>query len=155
MSFREYLGNNIHIKEIERLYQGISNIQPNSPVPDVKLVSMNDSTVSLPSLSKDKKVIFYFWSGTDKNHYENIFDRVKELKGIKPEYEFIGINFRTETNNWKAIVNKFEFDANSQFKTDDFQQLQENLIIYPMNKCIITNDAMIVDAFSNIYWNNL
>lgn len=152
--FQRFSGNNMHIEEIQRLYQGISNIQPNSPVPDIKLVSMHDSLVSLPALSKNKKVVFYFWSGTNKNHYENIFNRVNELKLEKPEYEYIGINFRTDASNWKAIVNKFNFDANSQFMAEDFHQLTESLILYPMNKCVITNDALIVDAFSNIYWNN-
>ncbi len=153
--FQRISGNNMHIKEIERLYSGISNIQPNSPIPEINVVSMNDTLVSLPSLSKDKKVVFYFWSATDKNHYENIFSRVKELQALKPDYDFIGINFRTETNNWKTIVNKFGFDAHSQYKADDLEQLTEKLILYPMNKCIITKDAIIVDAFSNIYWNNL
>ncbi|ASV32017.1 TlpA family protein disulfide reductase [Maribacter cobaltidurans] len=153
--FQRISGNNMHIKEIERLYNGISNIQPNSPIPEINVVSMKDTLVSLPSLSKDKKVVFYFWSATDKNHYENIFSRVKELQALKPDYDFIGINFRTETNNWKAIVNKFGFDAHSQYKADDLEQLAEKLILYPMNKCIITKDAMIVDAFSNIYRNDL
>lgn len=153
--FQSISGNNMHIKEIQKLYKGISDIQPDSPVPNIDVVSLNDEVVTLSSLSEDRKVIFYFWSGTAKNHYENIFNRVKELKAEKPEYDYIGINFRTETNNWKAIVDKFNFEAGSQYKTNDFENLTEKLIIYPMNKCIIANDAVIVDAFSNIYRNNL
>ncbi|PIB39040.1 DUF4369 domain-containing protein [Maribacter sp. 4G9] len=152
--FQRISGNNRHIEEIQRLYEGISKIQPNSPVPNIEVISMSDSLISLPSLSKNKKVVFYFWSGTGKNHYESIFSRVRELKSEKPEYEYIGINFKTEPDNWKTIVNKFEFDAHSQFRTDDYHKLTETFILYPMNKCVITNDALIVDAFSNIYWNN-
>ena len=152
--FQRISGNNMHIEEIQRLYQGISNIQPNSPVPNIEVLSLHDSLISLPALSKNKKVVFYFWSGTNKNHYENIFTRVKELKREKPEYDYIGINFKTDANNWKAIVNKYGFDDSSQFRADDLHKLTETLILYPMNKCVITNDALIVDAFSNIYWNN-
>ena len=153
--FQKISGNNMHIEEIEKLYQDIRNIQPNSPVPEIDVLSMEGDTISLPSLTKDKNVVFYFWSATDKNHYENIFSRVKELNKIKPNYDFIGINIRTESSNWKSIVNKFNFDADSQYKADNFEQITEKLILVPMNKCVIAKDALIVDAFSNIYRNDL
>lgn len=153
--FQKISGNNMHIKEIENLYQGIRNIQPNSPVPSIDVISIEDETVSLPTLTEDKNVVFYFWSGADKNHYQNIFSRVKELQKQKPGYEFIGINIKTDDTNWKAIVKKFDFDTNSQYKANDFEQITEKLILVPMNKCVIAKDELIVDAFSNIYWNNL
>ncbi|MFX0556867.1 transaldolase [Maribacter sp. CXY002] len=151
--FQKVSGNNMHIKEIEKLYQGIRNIQPNSPVPAVKVLTMDSLEVSLTDITKNKNVVFYFWSATDKSHYENIFNRVRELEKMKPDYDFIGINIRTENNNWKAIVKNSKLTPGSQFRAGDFEQLSEKLILYPMNKCIIAKDALIVDAFSNIYRN--
>ncbi len=151
--FQKVSGNNMHFKEIEKLYQGIQNIQPNSPVPDIDLITMDSLEVSLKDIAKNKNAVFYFWSATDKNHYENLFDRVRKLEKMKPDYDFIGINFRTDNNNWKSIVNISKLNHDTQYRADDFEQLSEKLILYPLNKCVITKDALIVDAFSNIYRN--
>lgn len=149
--FEKVSQNNMHIEEIENLYNGIRNIQPQKEIPTISVIAFDESTTTLPEISKDKKVVFYFWSATNKNHYQNIFKRVKKLEKLKEDHTFIGINIKTEKSNWEGIIKNFELDTATQFRTDDYEGITNQLVIYPMNKCIVTDNAVIVDAFSNIY----
>jgi len=151
--FQKVSGNNVHIKEIENLYEGIKHMQPTNVIPAIIVTSTEDDTISLPEIAKGKKTVFYFWSATNKKHYQGVFKRVDELSKSKPGYDFIGINIRTDLKNWKGIIESSGLAPNKQFRTENFQEITEKLILYPMNKCIITDDAKIVDAFSNIYSN--
>ncbi|MGB3152054.1 MAG: transaldolase, partial [Maribacter sp.] len=149
--FEKVSGNNVHIKEIESLYNGIRRIQPNNKIPDIKVVSVDGRNISLQDIGKDRKVIFYFWSSTNKKHYENIFKRVADLNKEKSNIDFVGINVKTDQNNWNGIIQNLNLDPTKQYRAENFKELTETLIIIPMNKCIITENALIVDAFSNIY----
>ncbi len=149
--FHKLSGSNRHIKEIDDLYIGIKNIQPNNNIPNIVVKNTNGDNTTLQEIGKDKKVVFYFWSETNKNHYNNIFKRVAKLKASKPNYKFVGINFKTNTDSWKAIIESNQLDTKNQYTTDDFEELTKSLIIYPLNKCIITEDSKIVNAFANIY----
>ncbi len=151
--FQKVSGNNIHIKEIENLYEGIKNMQPMNIIPEIVVNSIADHNISLREIAKGKKTVFYFWSATNKRHYQSIFKRVDELSKIKPEYNFVGINVRTDLKNWKGIIESAGLEPDKQFRSENFTEITDKLILYPMNKCIITDDAMIVDAFSNIYNN--
>ncbi|MFD0797538.1 transaldolase [Maribacter chungangensis] len=146
-------GNNMHIAEIEHLYEGIRNIQPNSPIPSIAVLSSTDESITLPEIGKNKKTVFYFWSAANKTHYRNIFKRIHKLSVSKPEFDFVGINFHTDKASWKGIVESAGLDIAKQFRAVNFEEANRKLVIYPMNKCIITNDTLIVDAFSNIYAN--
>ena len=146
-------GNNMHIKEIENLYDGIRNIQPNKPIPALTVLSIDDTAITLSEIGAQRKTVFYFWTATNKMHYQNIFKRVDQLSQTKPEFDFIGINFQTNKANWKGIIESSGLDMEKQFRSENFEEATQKLIIYPMNKCIITDDALIVDAFSNIYSN--
>jgi hypothetical protein len=145
--------NNAHQQEINNLYSAVQNISPNSPVPHVQLVNLSGSTVALSDLSKNKKTIFYFWSSSNKRHYENIFKRVAKLEEDNVPYDLVGINIKTDANEWKGILNTYNLDASKQFMASDSKDVTERLVVWPMNKCIVTNDLVIVDAFSNIYNN--
>lgn len=151
--FQKVSGNNMHIKEIESLYQGIQSMQPNGTIPGVNVISTIDSTITLTEIAKGSKTVFYFWSATNKNHYQSVFKRVNDLSKAKPDFQFVGINIKTEKQNWMGIIEDYKLDPTKQFRSDDFKEVTEKLILYPMNKCIITDDTLIVDAFSNIYNN--
>ena len=97
--------------------------------------------------------MFYFWSGTNKKQYQEIFKRVAVLKEKKPDLELIGINIKTDFDQWKIILKNLGVDESLQYHSNDFKELTEKLVLYPMNKAIITENAVIVDGFSNIYYN--
>ncbi|HEA22706.1 hypothetical protein LCGC14_1235530 [marine sediment metagenome] len=151
--FHNVSGNNRHMEEINTLYEGIQNLQPQKMIPDVALKNISGQVVSLQDIANDKKekTVFYFWTGTDRRHFENISKRVARLSSENPKFAFIGINVKTDENNWKALVQNSELDIAQQFRSDDFDTLTKALVVFPLNKCIITKDNMIVDAFANIY----
>ncbi|TVZ14421.1 TlpA family protein disulfide reductase [Maribacter sp. MAR_2009_72] len=151
--FKTVSKNNMHIEEIENLYQGIANLQPSKVIPNLSVASFDNETRTLSEIGKNKKVMFYFWSGNNKKQYQEIFKRVAELKDKKPDHEFVGINIRTDYSDWKVILKNLGVDTQSQYHTDNYKEFTETLVIYPMNKAIITNNGVIVDGFSNIYYN--
>ncbi|WP_282049997.1 transaldolase [Maribacter aquivivus] len=151
--FKKVSKNNMHIEEIENLYQGIANLQPAKVIPDLKVMTFNNENKTLTEIAANKKVLFYFWSGTNKKQYLEIFKRVSILKEKKPDHELIGINIKTDYDQWKTIIATLGVDPSSQYHSNDFKELTEKLVLYPMNKAIITENAVIVDGFSNIYKN--
>lgn len=151
--FKNVSKNNMHIEEIEHLYQGILNLQPLKIIPNLTVVSPEDESITLPEIAKNKKVLFYFWSGKNKRQYQDIFKRVAELQEMKPDHELVGINIKTDVNEWKSILNGISEGTKNQYHTDNFKELMETLVLDKMNKAIITDNALIVDGFSTIYNN--
>ncbi len=143
--------NNMHIKEIENLYDGINNIQPNKPIPPLSVLSADDTSTTLTEIGANRKTVFYFWTANNKTHYLNMFKRINELTKSRPEFNYVGINFQTNKSDWKGIIENSGLDIGNQFRSENFEEATQKLIIYPLNKCIITEDTLIVDAFSNIY----
>lgn len=144
-------GNNRHIDEIDMLYEGIKNIQPNKKIPNIFVYNSDGDTVSLQEIAKDKKMVFYFWSGTERKHFQDITQRVSRLSSVKPDYSFVGISLKVDEANWKGMINAAGLDESNQYRAKNIEELSKALIIYPRDKCIITDDATIVDAFSSIY----
>lgn len=144
-------GNNRHIEEIKELYQGILNVQPKKKIPNVLVANMAGEKISLQDISEKGKVVFYFWTGSDKGHFKSIVKRVEHLKNTKKDYSYVGINIKTDENTWRGMVDSYSLDSENQFKADDFDEISKALIIRNLNRCIITEDANIVDAFSDMY----
>jgi hypothetical protein len=150
--FHEYSDNNDHIAEIDNVYRGIQNLRPNSKIPDIVVYDDKGQQVDLLEISKKyKNTVFYFWTGTQRIHFDNMSRRIKELALQKPDYTFVGINFNTDSTRWRILMEQNQLDKNTQFRSDNFQELTNALIIYPMNKGIVTKNGRIVDAFANIY----
>ncbi|QCX00219.1 transaldolase [Aggregatimonas sangjinii] len=149
--FHELSNNNRHLDEIDELYEGIENLQPQKSIPDVYVTNFAGDSLSLREIGKEGKTVFYFWSAVDKKHFNSIKKRVAELTVKNPEYKYVGINMKTSKDTWKGMVEDSRLNKDQQYRAHDFSKLTKSLIIYPENKCVITNDAVIVDAFSNIY----
>ncbi|MEJ1222117.1 TlpA family protein disulfide reductase [Sediminicola sp. 1XM1-17] len=149
--FHKRSGNNKHIAEIDGLYTGIQNIQPGNKIPDLELWNTNGEKVSLREVTGNKNIVLYFWTGTQKRQFENINKRVQELQAKNKDVIYIGINYKTEQPQWTSIVEKYELDKDNQFRSDNFEELTNSLIIYPTNKCILMKDGVIVNAFENLY----
>jgi hypothetical protein len=105
----------------------------------------------MKDISKNNKVVFYFWTGDQKRHFRNILRQVKKLQLNNPDYKFVGINLRTPEEKWLSIIDKHSIDKNHQFRSADFGKIQESLIIDNLSKSVITNDTLIVDAFANVF----
>jgi hypothetical protein len=77
--------------------------------------------------------------------------RVAYLSSKNPGYHFVGINIRTPEQVWKGLVETSGLNKQFQYRSADFDALTKVLIIDKPNKCIITQDDIIVDAFANVY----
>tara|TARA_R110002020_G_scaffold21009_1_gene71111 strand:- start:79173 stop:80579 length:1407 start_codon:yes stop_codon:yes gene_type:complete len=149
--FRQRSAGNKHKNEIDRLYNGIQGIQPDSPLPDVTVHNIADKTYSLREVANDGKVVFYFWSGLLMPHFMSINQKVEELKLKHPDYEFIGISYKTDLPQWKGLLQNYGLDPKEQFLSTDFEELTNSLIVYPLNKCMVVHDGKIVDGFADIH----
>lgn len=147
--------NNKHIDEINELYEGIRNMQPQKEIPNLFVTDMEGNNVSLKDIAKNKKVAFYFWSGENrggnKRYFKDVVKRANKLADKNKDYVFIGINYKTDAATWKGMIENSNLDKQYQFKAEDFDELAKTLIFHQRNKCIITNDAKIVDGFTTMW----
>jgi len=149
--FKSRSGSNRHMDEINNLYEGIKNIQPDKELPDLMVYNADDQKISLKQIASEGNIVFYFWSAAEKAHFKNITKRVNKLKEEHPEYTFIGLNMRTDKLRWKSIVEANNLDRSEQYWTENFEEASHTLVVYDANKSIICKDGLIVDAFANVW----
>ena len=153
-NFHRYSSNNKHHTEIEAVYEGVKNMQPTKRLPQVYLLNGQGNRIPLQEIAeKEMNTVFYFWSGTQKQHFENITKRVSQLQETMPEYTFVGINCNTDMARWQDIVIKNNLDPERQYRTDDFENLKNTLVIGGLNKGIIIKNGHIVNGFADLYRN--
>ncbi|MGB5821584.1 MAG: thioredoxin-like domain-containing protein [Saonia sp.] len=149
--FHKLSGNNKHINEINELYGGIKNMQPQRELPNVIVYNSEGAKVSIKEIAKQGNVVFYFWWGTQKGHFRNITKKVAKLSEKHPEYDFVGINLDTDELRWLSMMEANKLDKSKQFRSDNTKELRRSLIVDHLNKVIITKDGLIADAFANVY----
>src|SRR5690606_9029880 len=133
--FHQYSSNNKHGAEIEAVYEGVKNMQPSKKLPQVYVLDNNGQRIPLQEIAeKERNTIFYFWSGAQKQHFDNITKRVSQLQKARPEYAFIGINCNTEMARWQTMLINNNLNLERQFRTDDFENLKNTLVIGGLNK---------------------
>lgn len=143
--------NEEHKEEIANLYKGIQNLQPNDHLPNLVITDVNNNEVSLREISKKKNTVFYFWTGAQKRHFNNVIKQVNHLKEKHPEYQFVGINLRTSHAQWAMLVEQHGLKKENQYRGENFREIRNTMIIDGLNKCVIAKDTLIVDAFANLY----
>ncbi len=149
--FHQRSANNRHLGEIERLSEGIRNLRPDHPLPELKVVDIEDNRMFLSEIPHSgQEVVFYFWSGPEVRHLRNISLRVRELKERHPEYRFVGICLRTEPEQWRNLIGNFSLDPQDQYLAENFEEFAHTLIVYNPYKSIIAKDGIIIDGFANL-----
>lgn len=149
--FKNLSENQYHKEEITSLYQGIQNLQANQQVPELLIENSNGVEMSLKEIAEIENTVFYFWTATQKRHFKNVIKHVKRLQQSHPEYNYVGINLKTGKSQWLAMIKDYELDLANQYWGSDFQNIQESLIVDGLNKCVITKDGRIEDAFAHLY----
>ncbi|WP_240905177.1 TlpA family protein disulfide reductase [Flagellimonas oceani] len=150
--FKSLSSNPEHKEEIELLYNGIKNLQPNTTLPNIMVKNFNGEEVSLKKLANhEENTVFYFWTADQKTHFKNVNKHILSLKGKYPNYNFIGINVRTNSAQWKQLMDEYKMDKSKQFFGENFKELQMAMIIDGLNKCVIAKDTVVVDGFANLY----
>ena len=150
--FERLSSNTAHIEEIKHLYKGIQGLQPNSELPHLTLEDAEGNVTTLKEISKHHKhTVFYFWTADQKRHFRNVVKHVAKLKKLYPKHKFVGINLRTGKSDWLSTLEDGNFDLDEHYWGGDFKMVQNTLIVDHLNKCIITQDTLILDAFGHLY----
>ena len=150
--FERLSSNQAHIEEIKHLYKGIQSLQPNKELPHLTLEDTEGNVTTLKEISKHHKhTVFYFWTADQKRHFRNAIKHVAKLKKLYPKHKFVGINLRTGKADWLSTLEDGNFDLDEHYWGGDFKMVQNTLIVDHLNKCIITQDTLILDAFGHLY----
>ncbi len=144
-------GDNRHLKEINELYQGITNVQPHKKIPDLMVTDYEGKEISLQKIAKNKKVVFYFWTASNRRYFKDVTKKIAEISKKNNQYTFVGINYNTDNATWKGLIERAQLDKDNQYQANDQRELTKTLIFDKANRCIITNNAKIVDAFNSIW----
>jgi len=148
-SFIKYSSSNEHFDEIEEIYTNISNLQPNKVAPNIELISYEGVNTDLNTLSKNKKLVLYFWSPAYESNFYKIQERVRLLEKKYPEYTFIGISSHDNDYRWRSLIRTSNLSKELQFYTPQLE-IQNRLVIDNPYKSIIIHDGRIEDAFANL-----
>jgi hypothetical protein len=149
-TFKAYSPVNTHMDEINQLYKDINNLQPNNTIPNLMVQNSDGRSVGLNDISKDKKVIIYFWSAKHENHFKNVQARLNSIASQYPEHTFIGINRGTDYNEWQSMMELYQLNRANQYRSEDYEMLKTSLVIDHMNKSIIIENGRIVNGFADI-----
>lgn len=149
-TFKAYSPVNTHMDEINQLYKDINNLQPNNTIPNLMVQNSDGRSVGLNDISKDKKVIIYFWSAKHENHFKNVQARLNSIASQYPEHTFIGINRGTDYNEWQSMMELYQLNRANQYRSEDYEMLKTSLVIDNMNKSIIIENGRIVNGFADI-----
>ena len=149
--FKSLSTNETHHEEINHLYSGIKNLQPNKLIPELTLTSFNDDQISLKEIAKSNHTVFYFWSGGQKKHFKNVTKHIEKLKKEHPKKQFVGICVMTSKEQWSSILNENGLAKENQYWAVDMDEVRNKLVVSGLNKCLIVNDTLIENGFANLY----
>lgn len=149
-TFKKYSPGNTHMVEIDQLFKDINNLQPNNSIPNLMVQNSDGRSIGLNDITKDKKVIFYFWSAKHENHFKNIQARLNSISPQYPNHTFIGINRSTDYNLWQNMMERYDLNKENQYRSENYEILKTSLVIDHMNKSIIIENGRIVNGFADI-----
>lgn len=138
--FLEISENNNTNIEIEQLYLNITALQVGNSIPDIKLLSIDNKTISNRDLYSNKPIIYVFWSYEQNSHQLSLFNRIFNILNKNNNYNFFSININSDESKWKESLKKIRKRNNiKHFMTSDFTSMSKKMILNNLNKIIITN----------------
>jgi hypothetical protein len=144
---------NRHATEINNLSLAIRQLSPGNTLPQLKVVNLLGQEVVLTDINPEPEKqaqVFYFWSGREPRHLDNLTVRIADLQRKHPEYSFIGIALRTEPEQWKNLIGQKGLNPNLQYRATEFERFAHSLVIYHPYKSILSKDGKVIDGFANI-----
>ena len=139
-----------YFKEVLTLHANISKMAKNKVLPAVKLQNISRDTISSNSLASNKTTVFYFWSQTQMNHYQNTLKRLKKLETNNPQLRFVGICIQPFNTMVDQVQEIMKINIENQFALIDFEKASELWVLTLLNKAIIINKkGNIIEGFGN------
>ena len=150
-AFKKLNTDSSDIAEVEKLASATIKLAPGNIIPNVALVTTDNTMKDLHTIIK-KPTVLFFWSGESIKHYRNIHTRAAELREKYPEYQFVGINIDKHFKKWRRIVGNAGYNDQFEFQFESFADAEMRLLVNYVNKSIIVDkDHKILDGNSNIF----
>ncbi len=138
-------------KEIKELANATIQLTPGHQVPNLKLLTTQNTVRDLHSTLKRPSVL-YFWSNKSIKHYREIHTRAQELHSKYPEYDFIGINIDSHFKKWLKTVVNSGYEEITEYQFENFSDAEMQLVIDSVNKAMILDeDGTILNGNTNIF----
>ncbi len=148
--FDELSTNESHKKRIGKLAEATMQLTSDNKIPDLPLVTTDNTVVDLLS-TINKKSVIYFWSMKSVQHYKSIHIKVAELKSKYPEYDYIGINTDTHYKKWLNIVKRLGYNLNNEYQFDNIEVAEKKLVLTSVHKALIVDkDGVIIEGNTNL-----
>ncbi len=152
--FEKINNNPKHLEEVKQLAESTMKMSRGNKIPDVNLLTMENTTVSLPKVI-NRPTVLYFWSRKATNQAKVIHNRAAELSSKYPEYDFLGINTDSHFRKWRTTVKNMGYDPAREFQLENIIEGEKVLVLSSVNKAIIVDrDARILDGNSNMFNSN-
>lgn len=149
--FLKLNSNTAHHAQMKRLANATINLTPEHQIPNLMLLTSDNTAKDLHSVFK-KPTVIYFWSSQSIQHYKNIHMRASELGDKYPEYDFIGINTDTHFKKWLKIVKTSGYNNLHEFQFEDIESAEQKLLINSLHKAIIVDGkGMILEGNTNLF----
>ncbi|MEZ4779301.1 MAG: hypothetical protein R2786_07975 [Flavobacteriaceae bacterium] len=150
-AFKKLNTDSTDIAEVEKLASATIKLATGNEIPNVALVSTDNTLKDLHSIIK-KPTVLFFWSSESIKHYRKIHTRSSELREKYPEYNFIGINIDTHFKKWVRTVQNAGYNGQFEYQFENFNDAEQKLLVNYVNKSIIVDkDLKILDGNSNIF----
>ncbi|MCB0457094.1 MAG: hypothetical protein R2776_07735 [Flavobacteriaceae bacterium] len=150
-AFKQLNTDSSDIAEIEKLASATIKLATGNEIPNVALVSTDNTLKDLHSVIK-KPTVLFFWSSESIKHYRKIHTRSFELREKYPEYNFIGINIDPHFKKWVRTVQSAGYNGQFEYQFENFKDAEQKLLVNYVNKSIIVDkDLKILDGNSNIF----
>ena len=148
--FDELSTNESHKKRIGKLAEATMQLTSDNKIPDLPLVTTDNTVIDLLS-TINKKSVIYFWSMKSVQHYKSIHIKVAELKSKYPEYDYIGINTDTHYKKWLNIVKRLGYNLNNEYQFDNIEVAEKKLVLTSVHKALIVDkDGVIIEGNTNL-----
>src|SRR5690606_36579816 len=101
--------------------------------------------------------VLYFWTSSQKGHFLNVRQQVKDLQEKYPDYRFVGINLRTSFPQWNLLLEEYGLDKTDQYHGENFKEIQTTMVLDRPNNFVLSKVLSFFDGFANtlILYNNV
>lgn len=133
--------------EFKKLLNTCNNMVPGNTVPNQVIVTTDNTLKDLHSII-NKPTVLFFWTSSSSRHNKRIHSKAAEMKEKYPEFNFYGFCLDSNPKKWLKLVASRAYNKDTEFRFDNPEKAENELVIINPNK------AIIVDASGKVVENN-
>lgn len=141
--------------EIVGFHDNIENLQPNMPLPEVRLSDLNGNELSSNELFSKQTTVLYFWSQSQMPYLKKSQERIVEFQKQFPQVRFVGVCLQPLSPLVKDVFQMMGIDPAHQYALANFQNASERWVITLLNKAIVIGpEGKVINGFANFASND-